>query len=248
MIKLLSNKMNMAELQLLRKGAWSSTYRKDDICIKKYNFFEPEAIKREILASSVAKKTNINTPFLIDHYISEECSFCKFKYVEMKSISVKDIEKNIFLQNSILNLLKQISSINWTSSDKYWYEQLLFEFSREFDYIALGERKNRYNSFLENLNLTVFIHGDFTVENMGINNNEIVIYDFQHGSWGPKGWDKAYLAATNIRDKMGWLELNSTEMRMAEVIAAVRWGRAVKKNLCSIKEREYVYQSWKHKW
>lgn len=238
----------MAELQLLRKGAWSSTYRKDNICIKIYNYFEPEAINREILASSIARKSNINTPSLIDHHISEDCSFCSFKYIEMNSFSVNDVEKNTYLQSSILNLLKKISSVSWSSSDKYWYEQLLFEFSQEFDYIALGERKNKYISYLENLDLKEFIHGDFTFENMGISNNEIVIYDFQHGSWGPKGWDKAYLAATNIRDRMDWLGLNSTEIHMAEIIAAVRWGRAVKKNLCTTKEREYVYQSWKHSW
>lgn len=116
--------MNISELQLLRKGAWSTTYRDDDTCIKMYNFFEPEAIRREIQASQIARSFNINTPYLIDHYISEGCSYCRFKYIDMITFSVKEIEKNIFLQKAILELLKQISSVSWTPSDRYWYEHI----------------------------------------------------------------------------------------------------------------------------
>ena len=44
------------------------------------------------------------------------------------------------------------------------------------------------------------------------------------------------------------LLLKSTEIKMAEIIAAVRWGRAVKKNLSTTKKRENIYKSWKHEW
>ena len=64
----------------------------------------------------------------IFHYISEGCSYCRFKYIDMITFSVKEIEKNIFLQKAILELLKQISSVSWTPSDRYWYEHILIEF------------------------------------------------------------------------------------------------------------------------
>ena len=95
--------MNISELQLLRKGAWSTTYRDDDTCIKMYNFFEPEAIRREIQASQIARSFNINTPYLIDHYISEGCSYCRFKYIDMITFSVNEIEKTYFFRRLYLN-------------------------------------------------------------------------------------------------------------------------------------------------
>ena len=38
----------------------------------------------------------------------------------------------------------------------------------------------------------------------------------------------------------------TNESEDAEIIAAVRWGRAVKKNLSTTKKRENIYKSWKH--
>ena len=96
---------------------------------------------------------------------------------------------------------------------------------------------------LEGLIPEVFIHGDFTCDNLGLSSTkELVVFDFQHGCLGPKGWDKAYIASTLHYNKCIF-ELNEQEKQIAETIAAIRYGRAIRKN-DDIQRRKEIFVSW----
>ena len=117
------------------------------------------------------------------------------------------------------------------------------EFDYEFSFLNFNTQK--YSDFIHSLIPSVFIHGDCSIYNMGLLDNHLVIFDFQHGSLGPEGWDKAYFMATNYKNSISNHYLSDREQRMAELIAAIRLGRAIKKNLKEIPIRRDIYESWK---
>ena len=79
-------------------------------------------------------------------------------------------------------------------------------------------------------------------QNIGRSKEGVCIYDFQHGSLGPTGWDKAYLASSILYSECK-LDLNEAELKMAETIAAIRYGRALRKCF-EINNRKLLFESW----
>ena len=106
---------------------------------------------------------------------------------------------------------------------------------------------SRYEGMLKRQSCQQFIHGDFGIENIGISNNHLIVYDFQHGSWGPKNWDKAYLFASFIYNSDFELIMGKQEQELTEIISAIRLGRAIRKHSTLIKERKDIFISWKQR-
>ena len=184
------------------------------------------------------------TPKYISTEIVPDVSLClRYEYLPIKKLSNEDVLSDSKLLTQVIELLDKLSEIKWDNSDTYWDSFLVKEFDYEFSFLNFNTQK--YSDFIHSLKPSVFIHGDCSIYNMGLLDNHLVIFDFQHGSLGPEGWDKAYFMATNYKNAISNHCLSDREQRMAELIAAIRLGRAIKKNLKEIPIRREIYESWK---
>ena len=226
---------------VLRLGRWSCAYRKGANMIKRYNYYLPEAAKRESLASQAAFSAGINTPKFIQT-IDDGASIANvFEYMDLTAINTSwfDFDEKLF--SGINNILNFLPNVHWREDDNYWKESLLIEFKDALRYLKIDI--NKYTFLLDGLIPEVFIHGDFTCDNLGLSSTKgLVVFDFQHGCLGPKGWDKAYIASTMHYNKCIF-ELNEQEKQIAETISAIRYGRAIRKN-DDIQRRKALFVSW----
>ncbi len=231
---------------LLHKGRWSSTYRKGDILLKRYNYYEPEAAKREAKASLAASTIGIRTPQHIKTIIDNKTITNMFEFYKLTTIDVMDIFDSQEMLNDITDLLEELQHVKWNTKDDYWYTSLLPEFKDSISRLCVDS--HNYFKFIDILRPNTFIHGDFTCDNFALDEKgHLIIYDFQHGCLGPKGWDKAYLASTMFYDKCP-LILNKEEMYTAEIIAAIRLGRAIRKEIMAdIELRTNLLKTWKER-
>lgn len=227
---------------LIRESPWSTTYREKDFLIKKYRYRVISAIQREANASDAAKSIGINTPLFYETRESE-LGICNiFEYVPMRSMDEKELLVSHHFQKQTGFLLDSLARVPWDNADDYWRASLMPEF--EFALSFLGIDTSRYLDFLVDLVPAVFIHGDFTCQNFGVTATEdIVLFDFQHGSLGPQGWDKSYLASTFFPNSF-FFPLSQEERMMAETIAAIRLGRGIKKRIKDLGVREELFQLW----
>lgn len=234
------------KMELIRKSLWSTAYKSGDLFVKQLNFHEPEAAQREADAAQIVYDSGIHTPQFIANIDKEGVISLYFKYIEFNKLTNQDVLRNSCLLNQLNALFVQLSNVKWNKNDKFWYNHITKEF--EYELSLIGQDTSKYKNFMYNLKPEVFIHGDCSVYNMGLFNDKILIFDFQHGSIGPRGWDKAYFASTMMMQESIPIGLNEIEKRMAILISAVKLGRAIKKGLTEMPLRKSIYQSWESLW
>jgi tRNA A-37 threonylcarbamoyl transferase component Bud32 len=229
----------MVSRKLIYSGRWSKGYRKGDIFIKELNHYEPIAMYREVSANIAAANAGINTP-LCCSYADDGCTLSiHYPFVEMNKI-----EK--FTENVVSNILHQLmlfKHINWNQNDEYWELNLLTDFRDALHYVT--DESDKIYTILNSLTKEVFIHGDFSKDNISICNNGIVIYDFQHGCLGPKGWDLVYLAGSLHPTQCTHFGLSDFQRRLALCVAMIKHGRAIRKNsdeICSTYKKMIAWQ------
>lgn len=234
------------EKTIIRHGKWSVCYKQGDKFIKKYIYGDISAIQREALASRTAMNFGLLTPRYIDSYTIAGKTNSVFEYCDMQMIDEDSICSPFYIKQ-ILNILALLARIPWDGGDTYWHKQLN-DFYDALNHI--DDKTNYLVDFLKELTPTIFIHGDFTCDNLGVSSQNIIVYDFQHGSLGPIGWDKAYLASTLAPKFSGILGLNEIEKRMALTISAIRYGRGIRKFSVDMEKRQTLYSLWKEsiKW
>lgn len=230
-------------MKLIRDGLWSTTYQNCSAFVKRLNFWEPALAVREAYASRTVYCNGILTPKFLSIKVEQDKHIClQYNYVPMKELSNEDILSNPALLAQLLELLNRLSKIPWEQNDEYWKNNIIKEFEYELSFLNCDTHK--YKVLLHSLVPSGFIHGDFSVFNMGLIDEKLIIFDFQHGAYGPSGWDKAYFAST-MKKKLLWsIPLTPLETQMAELIAAVRLGRAIKKGLDEIPLRYNIFKSW----
>ena len=230
------------QINLIRCGKWSICFKKNNQFYKEYIYPNPQAIKREELASKTVWSLGLYTPKFIATIIQEGKTYSLFEYHDIKSINPNLIQSNPSFALQIIKILNLLEEVEWDHEDMYWYKQME-DFENALSYV--GKDTHELSTFLKNLKPTNFIHGDFTCDNIGVISERLIVYDFQHGSLGPKGWDKAYLASTFLPNKCGFLCLDSTELMMAYAISAIRYGRGLRKSSLDLVERKKQYELWK---
>ena len=228
----------------IREGPWSCTYKEGNLLIKKYRYWVPSEAQREAKASQAVYGRGINTPLFYETRESESEISNVFEYVDIRSIDELEILKNERFRYQISLIINRLAEIPWNEPDDYWRTSLMQEFEFALSFLNTDINCNRYLHFLKDLTPAVFIHGDFTCQNMGITTtDDVVLFDFQHGSFGPRGWDKSYLASTFCPNQF-FLPLSQEERMMAETISAIRYGRGIKKDTDDLSKREELYQLW----
>lgn len=226
---------------IIRKGRWSTAFRNGRCFIKKYKYYIPDKAQREAIASKAAYSFGINTPLFIKTKDDGKTITNTFEYIEMEPLEqiFKNNIKNFY--TLLCNLLNSLSNVPWDVNDNYWRNSLIPEFKDALSYLDVDTEKYIY--ILDELVPEVFIHGDFTSDNLGYSmEGKLVVFDFQHGCLGPKGWDKYYFSATMLYDKC-FFDFNDNEKSITELISAIRYGRSRRKNE-DVEHRKEIFMSW----
>lgn len=230
--------------KFIRESNWSCALKSGSLLIKRFKYYVPQAAHREAMASEAALLNGINTPRFLrtndDGIVLENV----YEYHCFSSIlDPMIIVENDGLLCQLIRLIQLLNNVNWRCTDTYWKNFLIGEFSDAMSYVQ--EDCRCYIAYINKLIPECFIHGDFTIQNLGLENGGLIVYDFQHGALGPKGWDKAYFASTIHPKFISHMHLIAEECMMAEVIAAIRLGRSIRKKSNDISERNELFQLWK---
>lgn len=230
----------MASGELIYSGNWSRGYKNGMVFIKKLNHYEPLAMAREIAANRAAANAGVNTP-LCSHF-SDKDQILSLYFPFIKINKIESFSKDIV--GKIKEQILLMKNVTWNQNDRYWETHLLPDFRD-----ALGYVKHTFleiETILASLSSEVFIHGDFSKDNIGIGENGLTIFDFQHGCIGPKDWDFSYLAGSLYPSQCENFRLTDSQKLMALCVATIKYGRAIRKQspeICSTYKKMIAWQN-----
>jgi len=235
--------------ELLCETRYSVSYRDGEI-FRKY-FIRPNEslISREIQYSRIAYSNGVPTP----KYISKGYSYQHKKpYIELEYIDLETfLSRADYSVKTITNIFSVVTMLNKippVQNDTYWFDDRLPEFR-----IKLETANNVFRCSTEDDIKKIMelipdstIHGDLTGTNVCFNNSEIYIVDFEAACRGPKMWDKCYFLASvftkNIPEYVKDI-ITEDELAIVQIIAKIRFGRALRKNL-RVEERLNCCKIW----
>lgn len=230
----------MEREELVYSGRWSRGYKKGSVFIKELVYYEPASLEREAKASSQAYHARLKTPQYISSSNNGSTLRLFFEWVTMRPIQS---EQASLILDTLLATTEALQRIKWSSHDYYWEDILLKDFSDALSYVE--DETEEYRFLLNRLEPSVFIHGDLSLQNIGLARGNLYLYDFQHGCLGPRNWDRYYLAATLAPKLTYFTNLSKQEARIVCAIAAIKLGRAIRKDSPDVKAKEILYQQWK---
>lgn len=223
----------------------SICYRIGSIFRKYYKYSDKKIVTSESQIASEILKNNINTPKPIGFGYSEtrQMFYNDFKFHQIRKINTSELNDNI-LKNTI-GLLNQFpTKIDCCDS---WNIKYLPELYQQIDSTNLEQKKEAkiILNYLNNYPVRYFIHGDYSFENIGIdeNNNQIIIFDFFDSCIGIEGWDLAYLFGSIPYKKVLIGEINDHILKMIKLIVTLKYIRGLRKNL-EVLERKKNYEYW----
>lgn len=229
--------------KLIYKGRWSTGYKYRNIFIKELTHYVPEAAEREKKACNIAFGNGILTPKCYGYSDTGGKLRLYYQFIQMSSVKIEELK---CLTSEILNTIQEIQKVKWDQSDDYWQQRLIPDFFDALSYIGC-ERENIIR-LVTSLNPEVFIHGDLSIQNMGLFKDSVYIYDFQHGCLGPENWDICYLAGSlDPYLSMNW-GLTDKERKIAYAVAGIKYGRALRKNANDKNLRQLIYHRWGKLW
>lgn len=229
--------------RIIYSGRWSTGYKYHNIFIKEFVHYVPDAVVREMSACNAAYEYGILTPKCYGYSDDGRKLRLYYQFIQMNSIKIEDLMN---YTSEILNTIQDIQKVAWNSADDYWRQCLIPDFYDALSY--LGYEQNNILSLITSLSPEVFIHGDLSMQNMGIFKESLYIYDFQHGCLGPKNWDICYLAGSlNPYVSKNW-GLTDKEKKVAYAVAGIKYGRALRKNANDKNLKQLIYHQWESLW
>lgn len=230
----------MESEKLIYSGRWSRGYQKGNEFIKELVYYEPALADREIRASLAAYAAGLNTPRFL--YSNDNGSKVRIHY-EWKQVNPIFPDSLFSIFSAVQNIIGLLQTVEWIEDDKYWEEILLKDFADALSYI--GREGKSHLKLIKSLKPSVFIHGDFSFKNMGTVGNSVLVYDFQHGCIGPECWDRLHFASTLDPSLCANICQSEYERQIVCAIAAIRLGRALRKNKKDIQIKRLSYLQWK---
>lgn len=90
-----------------------------------------------------------------------------------------------------------------------------------------------------------FMHGDFSLENIGrdLSTGKLILFDFQSSGNGPAGWDRAYMLASCPWQVAEPLLRDTRILPFVKIISALKYARGIRKNY-ELELRKENYEHW----
>lgn len=228
--------MNKNERIFIHESLWSKTYRVGNYLEKEYKQLVVNAVEREIDNSLLAYKNSILTPYCYGYRVENGILISKFDYWEMNKI-------NLALKiNEVLQLTENLQRLPFSINDTYWDRHIVPEQINALAYLDFDT--THFKQFLVSLSKSSFIHGDLACTNIGLFENRIAVFDFQHACYGPRNWDLAYLIASCMEKSQLTIHLPQYIEKMIQLVSAIRVGRAIRKGSSELDVRIRIFNSW----
>ena len=231
--------------------------QEDKIFRKYFKYADKQIVEHEAKYSRLYEALRINTPHFIKTGFSKRYGlfFNDYYYIDMTPLNEADIDKNIFQQISVN--MNKIAGAKILHSDgiKFWEQR----YRADLIYAL---------SFLKNINtdillqkvyeqkISVIMHGDFSIFNMGLSDNIIYTYDFASSGCAPLWWDWGYFIASlsqnsgrKIYDSLRseneykYKSTNDDLLHCVQLASAVKFGRALRKHE-DIEQRCNIFKYW----
>lgn len=223
-----------SEAIVVHRSLWAITIKDGNFVYKFYYYHNREKIHKEVNLLLAMNQIEVE--------LFEERAYT---YLKMKYIGYADIMYNMdirFLYEQIQYWInrwntepvfhKCIGQI-WTSQTVPYMIEVLKEYIPNV---------MEYIQYLSELEIGGFVHGDFTLENVKIYDDKLLIFDFETACFGPVLWDQTTFIYSLIENKYfnlanGLFEKFGCDLMMLKAIAAYRLALSYKKN-ANIGQRE----------
>lgn len=238
----------LSECEILYCGNYSFCYRKGKYVRKYFNFGDTGNIKFEFYAHKTMHDAGIRTakPLFFSYDKENDKWYIQSLYCKFSPLKIKYLEYGMFRKiGDFIDFMQSVSLENFDIRNfNFIYDDL-------FDVLELYAEKYKENiefekSVILNIDSKVFVHGDFLIKNLGLKENELIVFDFQNSSLGPKSWDISYFLSEfdlgKISDDVK-SEINLEILTLVKIILKIRIGRAIRKNL-SAEYLEKCLSSW----
>lgn len=225
---------------IIHNSGWAITIKRKGIVKKIYKHNNYSKIKKEVDLLCLNLQENVKLYFDKSYglWVSE------IRFIQLYSIINNDFANILLKLKDILNkwqherYLKLVCD-EWMSLVVPWYCLLLDQYI---------EFSSRYKEYLLDLKPTHFIHGDFTLNNVYIDeNDDVIVLDFENAMLGPLYWDEMTLVYSLLENelyKYANVAMNefTCDWEMLETIAVIRLAQSRrKKNNVEIREKVYTY-------
>lgn len=226
------------DARIIHRSLWALTIKDGHYVYKIYYYNNPEKIEKEVIL--LQNMQQIPIQLLYDR---NGIYYTKSVFLELQDIT---------LEGNMNTLVEQISywCEYWEKAEEFRKHACCNWHTQTVPYMVnmltlYGEEAERHKEYLNSLQEEVFIHGDLTVDNVKKAGDEMIIFDFETASIGPKMWDKTTFVYSLV--EKGYTEfgrelfnLFECDKRMLECIASTRLAIARRKNKNHI-QRELAY-------
>ena len=225
------------DAEIVHRSLWAVSIKDGLHLFKLYYYDAPEKINKEVILLQNMGQISIQL-----YKDNKGFYYSKAAFLELESISNGNcsfifeqldfwFEKWNKREEFILHASK-----NWKTETVPYMTYVLSEY---------GDDAERYIEYIKGLQEEVFIHGDFTLDNVKKSGEKIIILDFETAAIGPKLWDKTTFVYSLIENgcyNLGIELFNyfKCDKQLLECIAAVRLAIAKRKNK-NITQRDAAY-------
>lgn len=223
----------------------------DDIFRKYFKCAGKQTSEHEGTYSRLYEKIGISTPHFIRTGFSKNAGafFNDYRYKNMTVINETDLDE-VLLQR-ILSILNRVAEFKIIPADgiNFWNqnyrEDITYALNILEKFVAIN--KNILLQKVYSQKVSVVMHGDFSISNMGLADGELWLFDFESSGCAPACWDLGHFIA-NLSPDNGkkFYEMspqNEGLLACIRLAAAVRFGRALKKQT-EIEKRKAIFDYW----
>ena len=181
-------------------------------------------------------ENSILTPYCYGYRVEKGVIVSKFDYWEMDKVCLESKLKEA------VQLTEKLQTLPFSSNDTYWDRHIVPEQINALAYLDFDT--TNLKQLLVTLPKSNFIHGDLAYTNIGLYENQIAVFDFQHACFGPHNWDLAYLIASCMEKTQLNIQLPEDIEKMIKLVSAIRVGRAIRKGSSELNTRLRIFNSW----
>lgn len=232
---------------VIHKSGWAISKRCDNRVHKVFLHDSYSKIQKEV--SLLQLSTGKEVQLLFDS--SAERWICESDFMDLQPI-IGNIGLNEFTAQlqAIFSTWKNdrrycdLVSDEWTERIIPWYCILLQQYIPD---------SNELIAWLQDSKGEHFIHGDFTLSNIYLNqSNNVIVLDYENATFGPLRWDETTLVYSFIEQKQfhparQLYDALSCEKEILQAICSIRLAQSIRKGQ-SIKQRteayEYIFQNF----
>ncbi len=241
---------------LVEKRPYSISYREGNIFRKYYRFAAKSQAVREGKFTEIFKNMDIRTPqyLLTEYNADKKMYYNEYEFVNMLTIQADDIyRESIYIR--IVDVLNKINSqvVMCNDNSEFWGNIYSEEIRKSIALVHefTGDRIDSKVVSILDLPITKYIHGDFSLDNIGIemNSQRLTLYDYQLSCKGPDFWDTAYfIASLPIQNAKYFFDKYKYKtdylLYMIKLVSCLRLGRSLRSGR-KVGERVENYNYWK---